>query len=74
VAADHRTACEETQELHLSMNTCVQDKVVANARQLALLVEGRSQGRFSLCAWSGRRLRAGARVAPPWAKFAGAEA
>ncbi len=32
----------ETQELHLLMNNCVQDKAVVNARQLALMVQGRS--------------------------------
>jgi len=32
----------ETRELHLLMNNCVQDKAVVNARQLALMAEGRS--------------------------------
>jgi uncharacterized protein YecE (DUF72 family) len=30
----------KTQELHLLMNNCVQDKAVVNARQMALMVEG----------------------------------
>jgi uncharacterized protein YecE (DUF72 family) len=32
----------ETRELHLLMNNCVQDKAVANARQLALMAHGPS--------------------------------
>jgi len=33
----------ETRELHLLMNNCVSDKAVVNARQLALMVEGKQQ-------------------------------
>jgi uncharacterized protein YecE (DUF72 family) len=33
----------ETQEIHLLMNNCVEDKAVVNARQLALMLMGRAE-------------------------------